>query len=260
LIIILSIFIISNYGADAQGFNWQYSARLPFAYPYLFAGLTGNVDYNFHNSNLRLTEDNLDCCGFGSGRGNGGGIGLAAEYWVNGLTAINLQLALKQYSGDFIADGQKLPFTVFDNTGSIIGRDTVSFRNEMVTELRYVSLEAGGKWRLFKSHFFAGASINAGYLIASDVEIEEYVVSPDYWVYTDGSRRRSLGNYSITEVKTFSIMPKLNFGYNIAIIPGMYIAPQIEAGLPLLNIASNGDWSMLSVSFKITLLQSIANK
>lgn len=254
----MSFFIISNTGAEAQGFNWQYSARLPFAYPYLFAGLTSNVDFNFHNSNLRLTEGNFDCCGFGSGTGYGRGIGLATEYWVNGLTAVNFQLALKQYSGDFVADGQKLPFTVFDKNGSIIGRDTVLFRNDLRADLGYVSLEAGGKWRLFESHFFAGGAINVGYLISSDLSIEEYVVSPDYWVYTDGSRRRSPVNYSITGVRRLNIVPKLNFGYNLAIIPGMYIAPQIEAGFPLLNIASDGDWRMFSFSFKITLLQSIA--
>jgi len=242
----------------SQGFDWQYSSRLPFNYPYLFAGLTGSVDMLQHNASLDLSEDNGDCCNFSSGTGIGTRIGLNSEYWLDGLWSANGNLTYLTQRGNFSADGYSLPFSVFDGQGRVIGHDTVSFVNDMSSVINYVTIEFGAKRRLFGSHLFAGASIEAGYQISNTVSQTERVVSPSYYKYNDGSQSRSLGAYEMSELSKFLFIPKLIVGYDLPIGLGLYTSPCVKIGLPLQNTAQTGNWNTWSFSFGISIMRSIA--
>ncbi len=252
------VFLITTITLQSQGFDWQYSSRLPFRYPYLFAGLSGGFDYEMHETSLILAENNYDCCQFSDGSGFGTAIGLKSEFWLKGIWAVNVHLSYLTRRADFTAPGYSVPFTVFDRQGKIIGHDTASFVNEMQSSLSYITLELGGKRRLFGTHLFAGASFEAGYLVTQKYTQTERVVSPSYFKYNDGSQQRILRSYTIGNIRNFIFTPKLLLGYDIPLGLGLYTTPYVSVGFPLQNIAETGSWNIWSFNFGISILRSIA--
>lgn len=260
-IAIILIFCITSISyVYSQGFDWQYSSRLPFNYPYIFAGLTGGAGYSLHNTALDLSEGNGDCCKFTNGSGLNYAIGLTGEYWIRGHWTVNLNLSYYSNKGLFTAPGENLPFTVFDTQGNIIGHDTASFENEMNISLNYLNIQAGTKYRLFNTYFFVGAAIEAGLLINQKVTQTESVVSPSYFRYNDGSQKRELGIHQISDISNFIIVPKLTLGYDISLGLGIYTTPFFTVGFPLQNIAKNGNWTSWDFRFGISILRAITYK
>jgi len=255
---ILLILTIGAISLQSQGFDWQYSSRLPFRYPYLFAGLNGGVDYEMHDAALDLSENNFGCCQFNQGSGFGTVIGLKSEFWLKGLWAVNMQISYLTRRANFTADGYQVPFTVFDRQGKIIGHDTATFENEMQSSLSYITLELGGKRRLFGSHLFAGASIELGYLVTQKYTQIERVLGPSYFKYNDGSQERNLGDYTFGNIQNFIFTPKLLIGYDIPLGLGLYTTPYFSVGFPLQNVAETGKWNIWSFNFGISILRSIA--
>jgi len=258
LFYILIILLISQSAVRAQGFNWQYSSRLPFNYPYVFAGLTGNTAYSLHYAALNLSEGSGNCCQFSSGNGHAYSIGLKAEYWQTGVLAINLQLSYNSNSGIFTADGESMPFTVFDNQGKIVGHDTVSFENEMSVALNYITITPGAKRRLFGTHLFAGVAVELGYLITHSAEQKERVVSPSFYKYNDGSQVRTLGSHNIADISGFKFTPKVMLGYDLPVGIGIYISPLVSVGFPLHSISTDGSWKMWNFTFGISILRAVS--
>ncbi len=254
------LLIVTTLAARSQGFDWQYSSRLPFDFPYLFAGLTGYTGYTMHDALLDLSEGNGDCCKFTEGKGWVSSIGLKSEYWLDGTWAANASLSYFTERGDFTATGQSLPFTVFDSQGKIVGHDTVDFENSMDISLSYLTIEAGGKMRLFKTHLFAGAALEFGYLLQQKSEQTERVVAPSYFKYNDGSQVRTLGTHTISGISNFLFTPKLMLGYDLPLGLDIYITPLVSVGFPLHNISSDGSWKMWNFNFGISLLRAVAYK
>ena len=254
---ILSLMLLTTITAGAQGFDWQYSPRLPFRYPYLFGGIVGGMDYERHNTSLNLSENNYECCQFEAGSGFGSTIGLKGELWLQGVWGVSMQLSYLTRRGNFTADGYSLPFTVFDSQGKIIGHDTATFQNTMKSSLSYITLEAGAKRRILGTHLFAGVGIELGYLVTQKYTHTEQVISPSYFKYNDGSQQRELDDYSVSNISKFLFIPKLIMGYDIAVGLGLYTTPFVSVGFPLHNIAQNGKWNTWSFSLGISILHSI---
>ena len=244
----------------AQGFNWQYSARLPFTYPYLFAGLNGNVNLLYHDTNLNLSEGKGDCCNYKIGRGIGSNFGLDVEYWLNWDLAVNLKLGYSINEGNFVADGAQLPFSVFDSEHRVIGHDTAYFENKMTSRLNYLTFRAGGKLRLFGSHFHVGVSVGVSYLLTSRLIQTERVLMPDYWIYSDGSRERLIADYVLSDISKLYLSPGISFGYDLPLTLGIYATPSISLGFPLMNTAASGKWQTWYLSFGLSVFNSILSK
>ena len=85
-ILFLFFFVPITFGF-AQGFDWQYSPRLPFKFPYLFGGISYNPGYTLNHGNMYLQELEqtklIDCCNFTNGTGFSNSFGLDIEYWLS---------------------------------------------------------------------------------------------------------------------------------------------------------------------------------
>jgi len=258
LSIILLLILFKFSIGYSQGFDWQYSSRLPFNYPYLFAGLTGSIDLLQHSSSLDLSEGRGECCNFSSGNGIGSSIGLNVEYWIDGLWSVNTKLSYLTQRGSFSAEGYSMPFSVFDVNGRVIGHDTASFINEMNSTFNYFTIDIGAKNRLFGTHFHLGASIELGYQLSNIITQTERVINPSYFRYNDGSSSRNLGAFEMSETSKFILVPKLSVGYDIPLGLGVYASPNFRVGFPIQNIAEKGSWSIWNFSFGLSFMKSIA--
>lgn len=260
LLTILISFVFATIIMHAQGFDWQYSSRLPFNYPYIFAGLSGDFGYAMYDTDLDLSEGMGDCCKYSSGTGLSYGFGLNGEYWLNGLWTVNIKISYSTNKASFSAPGESLPFSVFDAKGKIIGHDTASFENEMTSTLNYLTFQIGTKYRLFKTHLFVGAAVEAGWLANQKITQTETVVSPSYFRYNDGSKKRTLGLYKISDIQDFVIIPKLLLGYDIPLVSGIYTTPYISVSFPMQNIARDGLWSTWDFRFGLSFVRAVAYK
>jgi hypothetical protein len=257
-IIFILLFCFAALNLSAQGFNWQYSPRLPFDYPFVFAGLSGGADYFIHKGQLDLKEGKGDCCSFRTGTGIGTSFGLAGEFWYTGLIAFSAKLGVTFNNGTFLADGQATPFTEQGTSQRILGRDTVLFQNKLVSNIGYLNLELGAKWRLMESHFHVGAAVEIGYLISNTFTQTESVVSPSWWVYPAlNTQQRTVASWTMTNVSKISFSPRIRFGYDLTFGLGMYATPMVTFGFPLQNIADTGSWQTWYFNIGITLYRGL---
>jgi hypothetical protein len=244
----------------AQGFNWQYSARLPFKYPNLFGGLNGSFNYLYNDATLKLSEGNGDCCNFGLGRGFGTNLGVDFEYWPTYHAALNLKINYNVNSSDFLTNGEILPFSVFDSEQRLIGHDTAYFQNKMSTKLNYLQLRTGGKMRISETHFFFGFNVTFSYLLSSRIIQTESVIEPTYWRYNDGSTERQIADYELTDINKFNLFPSLQLGYDLPLALGIYAVPSLSVDFPIMDIATKGTWRTWSVGLNLSIYNAILSK
>lgn len=241
-IVILLFFLINfQYKLSGQGFDWQYSPRLPFETPTFFVGLNGNLAYYLHNGSIDFREI-YKCCTFTYGAGFGSIFGINAEYWQTATIALSGSLSYMTVTGDFQADGEALP---------VYPSGLFFYKNEFNTKLSYITIEMDAKYRLFLTHFFAGVGIRLGFLVSNKSEFYEKIVSPPEARFNDGSQRRTIANGVISDVQTMFFTPKLNLGYDLDLGLGTYSSIALSAGLPIINISKDSEW--LSWIFQLNI-------
>ena len=138
--LIILLFSLSN--LKSQGFDWQYSVRLPQETPKLFLGLEGAFLRNSSTGEFPFVENRFTCCEFESGTGWGINLGLASEYWFRDLEALRIGLSYASFSGNF-TKVRSFP-VILDNDVSYMEE----YEYEFETLQSYVLLSAGYKYKL----------------------------------------------------------------------------------------------------------------
>ena len=98
---IFFLFLLIQSPAFSQGFDWQYSARLPFKTPDLFFGIDGGVDYVLHTTDFNICEEDIVCDTFDIGYGIGYHGGLKAEFWSSAQLAVFGTIGVSYLPGSF---------------------------------------------------------------------------------------------------------------------------------------------------------------
>ena len=245
LIYILT-FIFSCSLIYAQGFDWQYSARMPAESPVMFFGLTGEFNHLIHNGNIELEENNTKCDTFKTGLGEGYSVGIAGEHWINGLTAITFSGMFNYSPGKFTVQAEPLPRA---NGGQLLTE------YEFTSKIAYLLIEPGIKYRLFDSHLHIGAGIQFGFLLTNSSLHKERIIGdeneppfptnpPSYEIILDGR---------ISQLNSIFLQPKIRLGYDLTYGLGMYATPNISVGIPILNLTKSSEWRRWTFSGGITL-------
>lgn len=232
---------------SSQGFDWQYSPRLPFDTPVFFVGVNGNLNYFLHYGSLDLTES-YKCCTFTKGTGVGSIFGINAEYWQTGTIAISGSFSYMTVPGFFEADGEPLP---------VYPSGIYYYKNEFNSTLSYLTLDTDAKWRLFLSHFFVGTGIRIGFLVSNKSEFYEKIVSPPEGRFNDGSQRRTIANGVISDIHSLFVTPKVSLGYDLNLGLSTYSSISFIAGLPIINISKDSEWQSWNFQIAIKIFRGI---
>ncbi len=248
LILIVFLFFNIVHLSNAQGFDWQYSPRLPFNTPTLFLGVNYNLNYLIHNGYIDLRVGNAYCCTFNSGIGVGSGYGFQIENWQTGDIAIFGLINYITFPGKFKA---------FDRPLKLPNGDEVIYEHEFTSSLSYLMLDFGAKWRLLGTHIFVGGELKSGLLVGKSSKQIERIISPDYFTFNDGSQLKEISDGIITDVNTFVISPGVRIGYDLNLGKGYYVSPTFNVGFPMINIAkaNSAEWLTWNFSFGITLFR-----
>lgn len=239
-IIGILIFFYAATLLNAQGFDWQYSSRLPFESPKTFFGFTSGVDYNIHQSEFNFIENYIPCCIFQDGKGIGYFAGLQSEYWFAPISAAYISILYSYTPAKFIIESDPLP---------ILNSDDLRTEYELDEQLMNTSLELGVKLRLFNSHFHISAGLRLNILIRNTGDYYERVLSHKDWYWDE----RKIVGAELPDVSSINVAPTLRFGYDASIGLGKYMVPEIIIGLPISNITTTQEWKRYFISASITV-------
>jgi hypothetical protein len=231
----ISIIILMTGKVLSQGFDWQYSSRLPFSHPKVFWGISANSGIIANSGNFSFLEDHIPCCDYEAGDGRTTQAGLIVEYWHTGSLALSGGLSLTFNSSNF-----KKIITVPRSDGMI---DYFSKYQYFLDESRvYLGTDFGAKYRIQQTYFSVGGSISIGYNVSSSATHKERIIAPKTETFIDGKTERIITNGILRDYNDLLIVPNIfaNYDFNLGI--GYYTSLKIFAGLPLMSIVKVDNW------------------
>lgn len=244
----LIIFVIlCNSSMYSQGFDWQYSTRMPSSSPILFAGLGFDYAYNYNNANIEFFENQPVCCIFNNGNGNQYSISITGEYWHKADIAYFAKIGFSKNSA------------IFKKQDSV-PRMTSTFKTEYQFEstISYINLDLGIKYRLFNSHFHTDASLLISFLVSNNNTFKEKVIDPNDYFNTDPpTQERIIAEGKISKLNKVLFIPQISIGYDFTFARGMYSTLFIRTGLPIMNTITNNQWKIWNVNTGIIIYRGI---
>jgi len=247
--LILTILIFTSFGAYSQGFDWQFSPRMPAASPDKFIGL--EVGYNFGRSfgDIKLFEDLIECCKFNNTSSNTFYVGIAGEYWYSGNEAL---IAGINYS--FLNSIFKAP-----SSALLPGDTLLQTEYQFDSKMQFINISAGYKRRLPQTHFNAAASISLSVPISNTYIFKESVISPTdfYFATVPPSQERELDNGSISGMSVLTVSPVIQIGYDFDLGKGMYGWINLETSYNLNSILTDDRWNIFSFGLNVRIFKGL---
>ncbi len=247
-IIILIILFSKQFELNAQNFDWQNSARMPFETPKYFIGLGGEYSSYLHKGSFEFIEKNTPCCGYESGNGNGFNFGINALYFVEDDLSLIAGLQFKNEKGIF----QTL--TSYPKSPNI----NITTQFQYTGVLNYISLESGLKQYILLDNFSISAGINFDILISDNSEHIEKIISPNNIPFNDGTYERNISLGKIDNLRTFLISPKISLGYDINLGIGTFANLNSFVNIPIFSNLNKENWKAWNFGFGIKIYKGIS--
>ncbi len=229
----------------AQGFDWQYSSRLPSSSPVLFIGGGATFNYGLNTADIYSLGADYRCGDYKSGTETGFSAKIASEYWQTGVLSLWGEAGYRNSTVKFSSTTEPEPFK---NRGEI---DSLTREFLMKTIFHSIVVEAGVKWRIAPTHLNFIFGIRAELLLKNTVEQTESIVTPVEFV---SPVPYSYGNVSLTSFRSVYITPIVGIGYDMELGRGLYATPKITVGVPLMSRSSVISWKSWDFSAGIVIL------
>ena len=249
-VIILVIIIISSFELYGQGFDWEYSARLPYKIPRAFIGAGYSYGYNQSFGNFPFYENNVYSLNFKNGTGSMNQFNIAFQYWEKPIIAIFGNVFYRKMQSDF-----SHTMTYPRSNGS--DNWLVTYRTQMQSSRDYLGISFGGKYRLLSSYFSVGAQITSQFILSSSSNATEEIISPDFEHYIDGSTGREIKNAQLPDFRNFQLQPEIFVAYDFSIANGLYIQSTLRMQIPLFNETSTDKYYDLPVGIEISIFKNL---
>ncbi len=227
----------------AQGFDWQYSSRLPSSSPTLFFGGTAKINYGFHKADIYELGDEYRCGDYKSGTETGFSACLASEYWQSGTLALWCEAGYRYSSVVFSSVTEPEPF----KRDGVLYSLTREF--EMKSMFHAIEVQGGIKWRFAPTHFHVLLGVRGTVALKSTVEQTETILTPVEYTQTI-----VYGQAPLSSMRILFITPVAGIGYDAELGRGIYATPKITVGLPLMSRSSVTSWTNWDYSAGITIL------
>lgn len=248
--ITIIILIFVNYIALSQGFDWQYSYRLPYRIPEKFIGIKADYSLISSTGHFEFMEDYIPCCNYTSGNGYSAGVGLVYENWLNPMNAISVNF---HYSSINTFFNQSIQVPRSDGITDYIA----TYKYEMEEKRRTLNLISIFKHRLFSSHWSAFVGLNFSYLLSSDATHTEAIISPEGETYIDQSRKRTIKKGMYGDYNKLGINPIIGINYDYVIYKDYYAAISGFVQTPFSNIIRNQNWKEWKFQFSVSIFKAI---
>lgn len=233
----------------AQGFDWQYSARLPTGYPSFFVGLSGTVGGQQFSGDIHYTQGVVLCGAFSEGSGKGISIGVQVDDWITPWWTLTGALRYESFNGLFSAAGDTLQRA--PNAPPTI----VAY--EIDSDFSYGVLDVGARYRPFPSaKVFVGAGVQLGVLLSHSTVQRQRIVSPAEQRFADGSQEQSLRD-NITGFRSFFAAGRVSAGIDIPLAKSLYASPALYASIPVLSMVPNTSWQRVGYGVQVSIVYGL---
>jgi hypothetical protein len=243
MLIVIVLLLICSGEIAAQGFDWQYSSRLPSTSPTLFLGGSARVNYGFHTADTYFLGDEYRCGDYKSGKETGFSVGLAAEYWQTGVISIWCEAEYRNLSVIFSSTDEPQPFKL----GGVVY--SLSREFQMKSVFHAIETQGGIKWRFAPTHIHVFLGLRGTLSLKSTAEQTETILTPIEFTQTI-----RYGQTPLTGIRTLFITPLIGIGYDAELGRGIYATPTIRVGLPLMSYSSVTSWVNWDYSAGIKVL------
>jgi hypothetical protein len=246
--ILFGMFLGISGSIRAQGFNWQYSSRLPSGYPVFFVGVVGNAMQSRHSATMRYVEDvngkQCDCqATFSQATSYDFTGGIIAEYWLpEANIAVYGILQAEQRNAIFVAKGRELPVS------PILGGKNFTTNYTLSTTTLNATIEAGLKVKVSPLPLFATIGLQASSNLTKEFSLQEQ--SAENFSF-------SASNLPTTFVtlNPFVVGAKASIGADFSLTKSMYVSPALFASVPFWSLTLEPSmWSRLSYGVQVSVL------
>jgi hypothetical protein len=214
----------------AQGFNWQWSARLPFEISRNYWGISAKFGLQYAVGNISFLENKIQCVDYVDGNGNDISLGATFEHWEKynrfayraGLQYKNNSIS--SYSIDYVPLNSAI---------------TAEYRNELAINFSEINLNIGAKYRILNTHFNIGTDIIASYIFEKTFNVTEEILGPPEvppFTTNPPSYKRDILNGEIASMHYFQIKPAISIGYDMQLGRGTYFEPNISFTIPTFSM------------------------
>lgn len=235
------LFAVCCYPAQAQQFDWQYSARLPFNSPAFFVGGGISALATSHSAaDFRAINPELGCGNYRSGSGFGWAVCANAEQWLDEDVAVGARVEYAANSGVFTTAAEPVPVKVRGESFQLHREFSLT------ASLSVVSLDCYGKWLIPETHFHIGAGLGFGVLSGSGFSQTESITAPEQFM-----AEIPYGEVDADGVSAVMLRPSLRIGYDAELARGLYATPVFSIGFPLTSAAAAAGWRFVSYSFGV---------
>lgn len=248
--LLLMVFFLTSLDTFSQGFDWQYSFRLPYSIPEHFIGFTGGYSINTATGNFEFLEDYTPCCNYQSGKGNSLNFGIIYEFWITPISAINISFNYQSTNSLF---NQSIQIPRSDG----INDYTAKYRYQMEELRNSIILMINYKHRILESHWSAFGGIYLFYKTSNEATHTEEIISPENERFIDGTQKRAIKRGMYGEYNFFGLNPNIGINYDLPIFQGYYSSLSTFLQIPFTNVIKNQDWKEWKFQFSISILKSI---
>lgn len=227
----------------AQGFDWLYDARRPFAVPLTYVGASARYGAGTASGSLTVGELWLECAEYTGSTSVDFSAGVAAEHWLLHNTALTAELGLARSRWRSSEPAPSLPLAD--------GRTIVS---EYVLEgsVWQVYLRAGAKRRLFW-YVNAQAGADLGLMLSNTVSQKEQLLAPVDRTFANGQQSIDLGTASAGP-STLSLGVFTGISADLSLWRGVYLSPTLSLRYSLVGEQSAGSFRGITANAGVSVL------
>ena len=242
--------------AYSQGYNWEWSPRLPLAMPIRYVGVEVSAGFALHKADLLYSEQYLPCCTLSKGTGVPVATMLYAEEWTKPWLAFTVSAGISYQSVNLSAPGDTLPQIGPDDVVR-----TVVTEWQLQTSMTYISLATGARARLFGSHATVGfqlrGNLSAG---SSNAVLSEHILQPsDYFFNVQGRqvKERTVDSTNFGQRSSFYLEPTFSIQYDVPLTIGYVLTPLVQVAMPLTSLSTASDWRYYSLMLGVRLSKGL---
>lgn len=255
VMIALCLVAVSTVMVPAQGFDWEYSARMPMYASPSYIGLSASASDDGHSTDMKVLDQaregfpEIVCTSFERGSGSSLRFQFAGEYWRSSVVSLNLRAGYAHRTSMFTGNSPRA--LLFD--GSYLQSSY-----ELSTNVHALNVEPAVKVCFPNSHVWGSLGVRAEFFVGSQSRLMERIVEPSGFVFPGTtSRERSLADRDLAGLRRFVVNPVVMAGIDVSAGRDMYVSPAVVIALPFMSYGDRAVWTSVSFGAQLSFFCAV---
>lgn len=222
-----------------------------------YIGGYGALNINFHTTDFGTLPGIPSCCNeYNNNSKLGPAFGALVEIPLTRLLRLQFRAGYSTLSGTLLANETIGNEPVLDD-GPVPTerRRDIRVEHSLDASIPLIVAEPALSFQVFDLLWFT-AGMRGAFAMKKTFEQKETLVSPDGYVFLNGTAVRNQYSGDIPDAKTFHVHGMFGLGYEIATKTNLRIVPEVRYYLPLHKVASV-DWAVQSFQIGVALKYGI---